>query len=301
MGPGAPPRFPAYDCFTAPDAFTFAFKGLFDCNWLQALEGGIDPSHVSFLHRFFVDEEPETGYGKQFRDTTTSADIPITKILRDIPRPQLEVESTPYGLRLFALRSFDQHRMHIRVTNLAFPNAIVVPMSQDMVITQWHVPIDDQRSWWYAIFYDFCQPVDKTTMREQRLSLYNLPDYIPQRNRSNYYGFDYREQSELTYTGMGMDINVHDTWAVESAGVIQDRTVEHLGAADKGITTYRRMLLSTIRALEHRGEPPSIGQESMLKSIAGPVAIDAIVATDAWQTAWQAQDQHRRAKPEWAS
>lgn len=40
MGPGAPPRFPASDCFIAPDAFTFAFKGRIDCNWLQALEGG---------------------------------------------------------------------------------------------------------------------------------------------------------------------------------------------------------------------------------------------------------------------
>ena len=301
MGPGKPPDFPAYDCFVAPDAFTFAFKGFIDCNWLQALEGGIDPSHVSFLHRFFVDEDPATGYGQQFRDSTASADIPVTKILRDIPRPQLEVEPTPYGLRLFALRRMDQDRMHMRVTNLTFPNAIVVPMSKDMVITQWHVPIDDQRSWWYAIFYDFCQPVDKSAMREQRLDLYTLPDYIPHRNRSNRYGFDDREQRELTYTGMGMDINVHDTWAVESAGALQDRTVEHLGAADKGITAYRRVLLRTIRGLQQHGVSPSLGLEPNLSSMSGPAAIDAIVSANAWQTAWQIQDQIRRANSEWAS
>lgn len=300
MGPGTPPRFPAFDCFQAPEAFTFAFKGFIDCNWLQALEGGIDPSHVSFLHRFFVDDDPATGYGQQFRDNTAGANIPVTQILRDIPRPQLEVERTPYGLRLFALRRFDESHMHMRVTNLMFPNAIVVPMSSDMVIAQWHVPIDDRRSWWYAIFYDFRQRVDKETMRQQRLALYTLPQYMPQRNRSNHYGFDPAEQRDLTYTGMGMDINVHDTWAVESAGAIQDRTVEHLGAADKGITAYRRLLLRAIRESEQGAAPSFPGSEASPSHVCGPVAIDVIVASDTWQTAWKAEDQMRREASEWA-
>ena len=35
---------------------------------------------------------------------------------------------------------------------------------------------------------------------------------------------------------MGADINVHDQWACESMGAIQDRTREHLGQSDKAIT-----------------------------------------------------------------
>jgi phthalate 4,5-dioxygenase len=35
LGPGEPPAFPHMDCFVAPDAYTFAFKGRIDCNWLQ--------------------------------------------------------------------------------------------------------------------------------------------------------------------------------------------------------------------------------------------------------------------------
>ncbi len=42
-----------------PDAYTFAFKGMMECNWLQALEVGIDPAHASYLHRFFEDESTE--------------------------------------------------------------------------------------------------------------------------------------------------------------------------------------------------------------------------------------------------
>jgi nitrite reductase/ring-hydroxylating ferredoxin subunit len=42
LGPGEPPPFPALDCFTAPENHVFAFKGLWECNWLQAMEVGID-------------------------------------------------------------------------------------------------------------------------------------------------------------------------------------------------------------------------------------------------------------------
>ena len=41
MGPGEAPAFPALDCFAAPDTHVFAFKGLWECNWLQALEVGM--------------------------------------------------------------------------------------------------------------------------------------------------------------------------------------------------------------------------------------------------------------------
>ena len=61
LGEGEPPAFPEIDCFVAPDAYTFAFKGHIDCNWLQALEVGIDPAHASFLHRFFEDEDTVGG------------------------------------------------------------------------------------------------------------------------------------------------------------------------------------------------------------------------------------------------
>src|SRR5271170_4936241 len=38
LGRGTPPAFPAFDCFRAPNEQTFAFKGLWQCNWLQAVE-----------------------------------------------------------------------------------------------------------------------------------------------------------------------------------------------------------------------------------------------------------------------
>ena len=146
MGPGEPPAFPHFDCFVAPDSHTFAFKGLIDCNWLQSLEVGIDPAHTSFLHRFFHDEDPKEGYGKLFRDTSIDSEMPMTKIMREFPRPRIEVEPTEYGFRIVTLRQISDTNSHVRVTNLMFPNAFIIPMSREMTITQWHVPIDDTQA-----------------------------------------------------------------------------------------------------------------------------------------------------------
>jgi hypothetical protein len=300
LGPGEPPALPEYDCFAAPERYTFAFKGFIDCNWLQALEVGIDPSHASFLHRFFEDEDPAEGYGQQFRARTSDPTLPVTKILRDYACPRIEVEQTDYGLRIFALRELDEARTHVRVTNLLFPHGIVIPLSDDMTLTQWHVPIDDRSCWWYAIFFAFREPVDKALMREQRLELYELPDYMPRKNRANNYGYDPEEQRTLTYTGMGRDINVHDQWAVESMGVIQDRSTEHLGASDKAIIANRRLLLEAIGELRQGAVPALVAGNGGVGKIRGPAAIDTVAPAGDWQGAWKAHDLSRREHSDWA-
>ncbi len=300
MGPGTPPDLPALDCFVAPETQTFAFKGLIECNWLQALEVGIDPAHASFLHRFLEDEDPDKGYGKQFRDKAADTAIPMTQILREFPRPEIRVEATDYGLRIVSLRDLGNHGMHVRVTNQVFPHAIVIPMSNEMTITQWHVPVDDETCYWYAIFTSFGTPVDKKVMREQRLELYELPDYRPRLNKTNNYGFDPYEQATRTYTGMGMDINVHDQWAVESPGPIQDRTKEHLGKSDVAIIAYRRMLRQAIAAADNGGDLPLVLSNGAAEAIRGPVAIDAIAGHDDWEDAWKERDLARRAQSGWA-
>jgi phthalate 4,5-dioxygenase oxygenase subunit len=300
LGPGEPPAFPEFDCFVAPASHTFAFKGYIDCNWLQALEVGVDPAHASFLHRFFEDEDPGNSYGKQFRAASADSHAPLTKIMREYTRPKIEIEKTDFGMRIIALRRLNQERTHIRVTNLIFPHAFIIPMSSEMTITQWHVPIEDTSCYWYAIFTSFGAAVDKEQMREQRLQLYTLPDYKPRINRANNYGFNPLEQRDKTYTGLGSDINVHDQWAVESQGPIQDRTREHLGQSDKAISVYRRMLMEALDKSERNERPLMVLAPSDAGRLRGPIAVDGIGPSNAWQSYYQNVDALRRKTSEWA-
>jgi nitrite reductase/ring-hydroxylating ferredoxin subunit len=294
LGAGAPPAFPPFDCFVAPPEYTFAFKGYWDCNWLQALEVGIDPAHASWLHKFFEDEDPAASYGRQFRGTPADSEMPISKVLREFDRPEIRVERTAYGMRLHTLRRISDAHTHIRVTNILFPQAFVIPMNAEMTISQWHVPVDDTGCYWYSIFTSFGGPVDKETMRRQRLKTYPAPEYKPVLNRNNAWGFDAGEQKTRTFTGRGFDINIHDQWACESQGPIQDRTRENLGTTDKGIVLYRRLLLDAIRKNE-------AGELDVAVSASGPPAIDGIGPTAGIEEYWKATDEARRRRSAWAA
>lgn len=302
LGPGDPPPMEDFDCFGAPDSHVFSFKGLWHCNWLQALEVGIDPAHASYLHRFLDDEEGDDSYGRQFRDLSVNSDTPVTELLRRHPRPEIRVEPTPYGLRLISLRDpQDGRHMHVRVTNQVFPCAITIPMSADMTITQWHVPVDDYRCYWYAMFTSYGDPVDKATMRAQRLAEHDLPDYRPRKNADNNYHYDAEEQRGRTYTGMGFDINVHDQWACESMGAIQDRTDEHLGRSDVGIIQYRRLLQRMMQQLESGQGDALLMQDGNGPRIVGPPCVDAVVGHESWESDWQAAYQARRQAASWVA
>jgi len=300
MGPGEPPPFPEFDCFMAPREYTFAFKGLWECNWLQALEVGIDPAHTSYLHRFFEDESPDEAYGKQFRGTAAGEEIPLTRILRESARPRIELEDTAYGFRIVTRRDLRDGREHVRVTNLAFPQAIVIPMGPQMTITQWHVPVDDTHCYWYSIFTSFGDPVDRETMRAQRLQGHSLPEYRPHTNRANGWGFDAEDQRQRTYTGLGADVNVQDQWAVESQGPIHDRTKEHLGKSDVAIIHYRKLLKRAIEAASSNEAVPFVLGEQAASQVRGPVAIDVVAPPGEGDASWKRKDLERRGGTKWA-
>ena len=294
LGEGAAPAFPHFDCFVAPDAYTFAFKGYWDCNWLQALEVGIDPAHASWLHKYFEDEDTAGSYGKQFRGRPADSEMPISKVLREYDRPEIRVERTGYGMRLQTLRRLSDAQTHIRVTNILFPQAFVIPMNAEMTITQFHVPVDDTGCYWYSIFTSFAGPVDKDTMRSQRLRTYPAPDYKPIFSRANGWGFSADEQKAQTFTGMGFDINIHDQFACESQGPIADRTKENLGTTDKGIVLYRRILLDCIKKNE-------AGELVVNTDFSGPPTVDGIGPTAGIDDYWKESDEKRRKQSQWAA
>jgi phenylpropionate dioxygenase-like ring-hydroxylating dioxygenase large terminal subunit len=306
MGPegSSPPPLPAIDCFQAPGTHTFAFKGLWNCNWLQAFEVGIDPAHASFLHRFFSDASLEDTYGKQFRGASAGEiegeKWPMTRVMREFDQPDIAYAEKPYGLQLTTLRPLNDKLTHVRITNSLFPNTFVIPLSESMTITQMHVPVDDTHTYWYAVFTSFANPVDKDTMRNQRLTAVNLPNYIPKSGQHNHWGFNPEEQMTRTFLGMGEDdINVHDQWACESMGAIQNRTREHLGTTDKVIIANRRMLAKAIDDAAAGSLPPGFANQAIASTRFGPDTVDGIAPAQDWQTWSQQTMQGKRDGAPW--
>lgn len=295
MGPegSTPPPLPAIDCFQAPGTHTFAFKGLWNCNWLQAFEVGIDPAHASFLHRFFNDASLEDTYGKQFRGASAGEidgeKWPMTRVMREFDQPDIAYTEKAYGLQLTTLRHMTDKLTHVRITNALFPNTFVIPLSETMTITQMHVPVNDTHTYWYAVFTSFADPVNKDAMRNQRLEAVSLPDYIPKSGRHNNWGFNPEEQMTRTFLGMGEDdINVHDQWACESMGAIQNRTREHLGTSDKVIIANRRMLAKAIDDVAAGALPPGFAKAEIAATRFGPDTVDGIAPAQEWST-WSRQ------------
>jgi hypothetical protein len=170
-----------------------------------------------------------------------------------------------------------------------------------MTISQWHVPVDDTGCYWYSIFTSFGAPVDKATMRNQRLKTYPAPDYKPIFGRGNGWGFDVAEQQSKTFTGMGFDINIHDQWACESQGLIADRTRENLGTTDKGIVLYRRLLVDAIKKNEAGERPLMVLDAQKAVELKGPPAIDGIGPTPRMDEYWKEADEKRRKQSAWAA
>lgn len=307
--PGREPPFPMFDCFAAPSTHVFAFKGLWHCNWLQAFEVGIDPAHTSFLHRFLndapLDDIGDNAAGKQFRSASAGQfhgeRWPMTRIMREFHRPDISFETRPWGLQLTTLRPMTEDLTHVRITHAIFPHTFVIPLSETLTITQMHVPVDDTHTYWYSFFTSFAGPVDKPAMRDQRTRFIPPPQFIPQAGRHNQWGFNPEEQRTSTYLGMGEDdINVHDQWAVESMGAIQDRTREHLGTSDKVIMANRRVLLQAIDTVAAGGTAPGMADAALAAQMRGPDTVDGIAPAGTWGSWWQVQTQAKRDAAPWA-
>jgi hypothetical protein len=98
---------------------------------------------------------------------------------------------------------------------------------------------------------------------------------------------------------MGPDINVHDQWACESMGAIQDRTQEHLGTSDKAIVAYRKLLRQAIEQSAKGEKPVMVLDAGEAAGITGPAAVDGIGPTDDWQGYWRKSEADKRQAASW--
>ena len=249
MGKGEPPLLPDYEFLRQDKDHCLLTKVYLDCNWLQALEGNIDPAHSSYLHRPVrpIDQRVVPG-------SSQSADA----YYRDDTRPTLEYERTDFGLRIYSIRRSGAHEKYVRITSFVMPNKAAIVGNEGRVgqgyQVNWHTPIDDTHHLRFDIAFNRVKPFNVET--DRRKSTADLsPEGRLLRNKGNRYLQDRGEMLTKNYTGMGGNFLIHDAFAVETAGPIHDRSQEFLGVTDVIIVAARRQLLDAIAAVRDGKEP----------------------------------------------
>ena len=263
---GAPqlqPPLPQLEWVRVPPERRYASKRLQQCNYLQALEGGIDSSHVSFLHSGALRNDPllAGSRGNAYND-------------RD-RMPHFDVAEYPGGLLIGARRNADNDRYYWRITPFIMPwHTIIPPRAGHPLGAHAWVPIDDHTCWAWSINYH-----PRRALRDEELAAmkdgkgihcrYVPGTFIPLQNNTNDYLIDRAAQKAgVHYSGVE-GIAMQDASVQESMGPIQDRTRENLCPTDRGIVMTRRMLLAAAQAnREGRPLPGLAPEEQHVRSCA---------------------------------
>jgi len=257
MGPlEKQPPLPTWEFITVPRAQSITTKRLQENNWLQAMEGGIDSSHVSFLHRADLASDPlfKGTKGNQYS-------------LNDL-RPVFEVVESPGGLCIGVRRNAENGNYYWRITQWVMPSfTMIPPRGAHTVHGHIWIPIDDENCWAWS--YDY-HPTRKLTEAEvnsvregKGVHVKYIPGtYIPAANKSNDYLMNRAAQKAgKTFSGVE-GIGIQDASLQESMGPIVDRTKENLVSTDNAIIMARHRMLRTIKAFIEKGiTPPGVNPE----------------------------------------
>jgi phenylpropionate dioxygenase-like ring-hydroxylating dioxygenase large terminal subunit len=257
MGPPEKqPPLPEYEFATVPASQSFMSKRLQECNWLQSLEGGIDSSHVSFLHRSDLNSDPlfRGAHGNKYNLADT--------------RPVFEVVESAGGLFIGARRNAETGHYYWRITQWVMPSFTVIPPRGDHSIHgHFWIPIDDENCWTWSFDYHPTRSLKDEEVAAMRAgkgihAKVEPGTYRPLANQDNDYLMDRAAQrAGKTYSGIE-GFAMQDQSLQESMGPIVDRTKETLVSTDSGIIMCRQRLMRAAKALAEQGiDPPGIDLE----------------------------------------
>ena len=247
---------PAMEWLRAPNSYRYVSKTVEYANFVQAIEGGIDTVHSSFLHN------------NNLADRTSLGRIDTA--------PHLEVERTDYGFRYAGIRDARDKGLYVRIYQFVMPfhqfRSQQINKSggtrQQVPLVKGHmwVPADDYNTsvfnWLYAVDDD--KPLTPEFIEEEETGAGRGPDgetLYRHRTRENNWLIDREIQRTKTFTGI-TGLNTQDLAVQESMGRIVNRSKEHLGTTDRAIITMRQIMLEAARSLQDGVEPPGVDPNS---------------------------------------
>ena len=237
-----------------------------ECNWLQALEGGVDTSHLGFLHHGLSYK----AYGQLSKDDPTSFRLRAQA-------PVIELDDTDYGYRYAGIRDLGDQGIYVRGYHFVMPWTQIRPTQATTRtsptgerIARWQatigghfwVPMDDYNCMVWNWDYSYGgEPLDEEERNDSSAGIKHVDpenNFRKRRNIDNNWMIDREVQRTKTFTGIP-GINTQDHAMQESMGPIADRTLEHLGQTDRAIAVMRRLLIDGMDAVEAGRAPAGLG------------------------------------------
>lgn len=282
LGADEPPLLPDYEFFAYGPEHRLLTRTFLNCNWLQSMEGEIDPSHLSYLH---------VPIGKVDTRPVPGGTLPADQLYKVDNAPKLEVERTHFGQRNFSVRRAGENKRYLRITNYILPHMAAIIGNEGRIgegySVHWHVPVDDTHHLRIDCAFNRVKPPSKE-FSEATMAGEIRPDGFLTRNAANRYLQDRDEMRTTTFSGMGPYFPAHDAYATESAGPIHDRTREHLATSDVCITSARRMLIEAIRTVQNGGTPPHVVRDQAANDMSDIAVVSAVIPDDVdYRTGWR--------------
>jgi phthalate 4,5-dioxygenase len=264
LGPAEPPPgLPDLEWALLPADQRFVSLRWQYCNYFQAMEGGIDSSHISFLHAPLDPADEEI-----VRDINDSGFDIASALATEDSAPRFEVRDTDYGVLIGARRTQPDGRWLWRVTQFLLPFHTMPPADIGEKIVQSHiwVPMDDTHVVNWMVTWHTERPLTREEIEFHRSGRgAHVCDYAPATsepygdirtaaNRDNDYGMDWEVHRTRMFCGIP-GFGVQDQAIQESQGPIVDRSRERLGSSDTAIIHVRRRLMTAARALRDGDGP----------------------------------------------
>jgi phenylpropionate dioxygenase-like ring-hydroxylating dioxygenase large terminal subunit len=295
MGKGEPPLLPSYEFLSAAPEHRFLHKTFIECNYLQAIEGDIDPAHMSYLHRSW--RRPP--WARKDSRTVPGSDRSAATFLREDRGPKLETERTDFGVRNYAIRDAGDGARFVRITNFIMPNKVSSIGSEGRVgegySIHWRVPVDDENHIRFDFIFNRVRPVVRESY-VQEFATETIENRY-RRNKRNRYLQDRELMKTANFSGMGDHHGAQDAFATETPGPIHDRSREHLGTTDVCIVAARRQLLAGIAAVAAGRDPIHVIRDPAQDDMSHIVVVSEVVPPDAdHKDLWKNRAQPRAAE-----
>lgn len=268
-----PPSLPDLEWNQRPDNVPFMWRNYRACNWVQAMEGDIDSSHINFLHRTLDLSDLSTVPGVALPGFATTG----IRMVQEGGVPRLETANTEAGVLHTSARRLDDGREYHRVHPFLFPFHTMVGGGTSAAEVSFNgklwVPMDDEHSlvleWQFRPGRPWGE-AERAALLAARIPHGFLPAssapggaWRPRACADNDYLRDRALEKAQLFCGI-LSNPLQDAAMQEGMGPIVDRTQEHLGPADSVIIQVRRRLMESARALRDHGiKPPGVDRPEL--------------------------------------